>query len=76
MVEPKLTAKQWDLRFEEDLVKVWASEPDLYAFDPDRGPTYVIDTPPPYPSVSGHRRQSPCLHRSIPPRRIPCAARL
>jgi len=54
MVEPKLTAKQWDLRFEEDLVKVWASEPDLYAFDPDRGPTYVIDTPPPYPSGTWH----------------------
>src|SRR3989337_2799777 len=55
MVEPKLTAKQWDLRFEEDLVKVWASEPDLYAFDPDRGPTYVIDTPPPYPSGTWHQ---------------------
>src|SRR3990172_4658125 len=54
MLEPKLKAKQWDLKFEEDLLEQWAREPDLYACDPSRGPLYVIDTPPPYPSGEWH----------------------
>ena len=54
MPEPKLKAKQWDLKFEEDLLEQWAREPELYAYDPSRGPTYVIDTPPPYPSGEWH----------------------
>jgi len=54
MLEPKLKAKRWDLKFEEDLLEQWAREPELYAYDPSRGPTYVIDTPPPYPSGEWH----------------------
>ena len=54
MSEPKLTEKQWDLRFEKEVLEAWEREPGLYAYDPDRGPTYVIDTPPPYPSGGWH----------------------
>src|SRR3989304_4441816 len=61
MVEPKLTAKQWDLRFEEDLVKGWASEPDRHAFDPDRRPRHGLDTPPP------RRRGAPACGPHPPP---------
>src|SRR3989449_2690007 len=54
MPEPKLVAKQWDVKFEEEILKVWEREPDLYAYNPNRGPTYVIDTPPPYASGDWH----------------------
>ena len=54
MPEPRLKGKQWDLAFEREILDLWAKEPDLYAFNPDRGPTYVIDTPPPYPSGEWH----------------------
>ena len=54
MPDPKLAAKQWDVNFEEELLQVWEREPGLYAYNPDRGPTYVIDTPPPYPSGDWH----------------------
>ncbi len=54
MAEPKLKGKQWDLAVERELLATWAAEPALYAFNPDRGPTFVIDTPPPYPSGDWH----------------------
>ena len=54
MAEPKLKGKQWDLAVERELLAAWAAEPALYAFNPDRGPTFVIDTPPPYPSGDWH----------------------
>ena len=54
MPEPKLKAKQWDLKFEEEVLQQWSREPELYAYDPSRGPTYVIDTPPPYVSGDWH----------------------
>ena len=54
MAEPRLSEKQWDIRFEEELLKQWAQEPELFAFDPAKGPAYVIDTPPPYPSGEWH----------------------
>lgn len=54
MTEPRLGDKQWDIRFEEEVRRSWDGEPDLYAFDPTRGPTFVIDTPPPYPSGEWH----------------------
>src|SRR5437879_12353554 len=55
MGEPKLQEKTWEPAYEEDALKAWRSEPDLYRFAPERGqPTYVIDTPPPYPSGSWH----------------------
>ncbi len=54
MPEPRLKEKQWDIRFEEELLTQWEREPDLYAFEPAKGPTFVIDTPPPYPSGEWH----------------------
>src|SRR2546428_5593767 len=55
MGEPKLREKTWEPAYEEDVLKAWRAEPDLYRFSPDpRQPTYVIDTPPPYPSGSWH----------------------
>src|SRR3989454_3579705 len=54
MPEPKLAPKQWDPEFERELLRAWEGEPGLYAYAPDRGPTYVIDTPPPYPSGDWH----------------------
>src|SRR3989449_8218358 len=57
MGEPKLREKTWEPAYEEDVLKAWRAEPDLYRFFPEPGqPTYVIDTPPPYPSGSGHLR--------------------
>src|SRR5947199_220432 len=55
MGEPKLREKTWEPAYEEHVLKAWRAEPDLYRFAPERGrPTYVIDTPPPYPSGSWH----------------------
>src|SRR5439155_1175614 len=55
MGEPKLREKTWEPAYEEDALKAWRSEPDLYRFAPERGqPTFVIDTPPPYPSGFWH----------------------
>src|SRR2546427_1956119 len=55
MGEPKLREKKWEPAYEEDVLKAWRAEPDLYRFSPEPGqPTYVIDTPPPYPSGSWH----------------------
>lgn len=54
MPEPKLKDKQWEQRFEEDLLKLWREE-KRYAFNPaSKKPFYVIDTPPPYPSGQWH----------------------
>src|SRR5437867_8460520 len=53
MGEPKLREKTWEPAYEEDVLKAWRAEPDLYRVSPERGqPTYVIDTRPPYPSGS------------------------
>src|SRR2546422_11460314 len=53
MGEPKLREKTWEPAYEEDVLKAWRVEPDLYRFSPEpRQPTYVIDTPPPYSSGS------------------------
>jgi len=54
MPEPRLKEKQWDIQFEEEVLRLWEQEPELYAFDPGKGPVYVIDTPPPYPSGEWH----------------------
>src|SRR5713226_5704953 len=55
MGEPKLREKTWEPAYEEDVLKAWRADPDLYRFAPEPGqPTYVIDTPPPYPSGSWH----------------------
>src|SRR3989442_7615866 len=55
MGDPKLREKTWEPAYEEDVLKAWRAEPDLYRFSPDPGqPTFVIDTPPPYPSGSWH----------------------
>ncbi|HYY48063.1 MAG TPA: valine--tRNA ligase [Thermoplasmata archaeon] len=55
MGEPTLKEKAWEPSFEETVLAAWKAEPDLYAFAPSPGqPTYVIDTPPPYPSGSWH----------------------
>lgn len=53
MAEPRIRAKRWDPRREEELLDAW--KPDLYRFrkDTDR-PVFVIDTPPPYPSGVWH----------------------
>jgi valyl-tRNA synthetase len=55
MGEPTLKEKAWEPSFEEEILAAWKAEPDLHAFAPARGqPTYVIDTPPPYPSGTWH----------------------
>jgi valyl-tRNA synthetase len=55
VVVPKLREKAWDPKIEESLLTTWDGEPTLYRFAPQAGqPTYVIDTPPPYPSGSWH----------------------
>jgi len=55
MAEPKLAEKQWDIALEEQVIRAWEREPDLYAFDPTTGkPVFIIDTPPPYPSGTWH----------------------
>jgi len=54
MPEPKLAPNRWDPEFERELLRAWEGEPALYAYTPERGPTYVIDTPPPYPSGDWH----------------------
>jgi len=50
-MEPKIKEKVWDVRIEEELLKRWSEEKDIYEFKVDysRRP-FVIDTPPPYPS--------------------------
>ncbi|TET90604.1 MAG: valine--tRNA ligase [Methanomassiliicoccales archaeon] len=54
MGEPKLKEKRWDTAFEEELLKQWEEEnPYLFNMDTER-PTFVIDTPPPYPSGTWH----------------------
>ena len=55
MAEPKLRETTWDPKLEESLLGTWAKEPELYRLAPQKDqPTYVIDTPPPYPSGSWH----------------------
>src|SRR3989337_1253620 len=63
MPEPKRKEKQGDVRFEEEVLRAWDAEPGLYAYDPAKGPTYVIDTPPPYPSGEPHPGQ--VIHYSL-----------
>src|SRR3990170_2501535 len=58
MPEPRLREKQWDLRFEEEILAQWEREPELYAFDAAKGPAFVVDTPPPYPSGELHPGQT------------------
>src|SRR2546426_12578747 len=56
MGEPKLREKTWEPAYEEDVLKAWRAEPDLYRVSPEPGqPTYGIDTPPPHPSGSVDR---------------------
>jgi valyl-tRNA synthetase len=55
MGDPRLVEKTWDARIELDVLSAWKAEPDLYRFAADPGrPTFIIDTPPPYPSGSWH----------------------
>jgi len=51
--KPKLIEKAWDIKKEEELLKIWESE-DIYSFKLDKRPLFVIDTPPPYASGSWH----------------------
>src|SRR2546425_4743321 len=78
MGEPKLREKKWEPAYEEDVLKAWRAEPDLYRVSPEpRQPTHVIDTPPPYPSGSGHRgaRHADAMIDMIrPPHRQPRGA--
>src|SRR5256884_251868 len=55
MGDPPLREKAWEPSFEEGVLAMWKAEPDLSRFAPARGQSsYVIDTPPPYPSGSWH----------------------
>lgn len=55
MGEPTLKEKAWEVSFEDQILAVWKTDPDLYRFSPGKGqPVYVIDTPPPYPSGTWH----------------------
>ncbi len=54
--KPRITEKRWDIRREEELLKIWDEE-QLYKFrfDPsDKREIIAIDTPPPYPSGRWH----------------------
>ncbi len=48
-MEPKIKAKRWNPSIEDILLKKWRDE-QLYRFDINNPNTFVIDTPPPYPS--------------------------
>jgi len=50
---PKLREKNWDIKREEELIKIWESE-DVLSFRLDDRPLFVIDTPPPYASGTWH----------------------
>src|SRR6184192_3361855 len=65
MGEPKLREKTWEPAYEEDVLKSWRAEPDLYRFAPERGqPTYVIDTPAVSERLMARRRRDGvCDHR-------------
>lgn len=52
--EPKLKAKRWDPKLEEELIKIWEEE-GIYRFNIDTTkPVFSIDTPPPYASGTPH----------------------
>ena len=48
-MEPKIKEKAWDPNIEQNILKRWEEE-RLYKFDVNAGKSFVIDTPPPYPS--------------------------
>lgn len=49
-MEPRIAIKAWDPSLEKDIMKKWEDE-DTYNFSiKTRGQSFVIDTPPPYPS--------------------------
>ena len=51
-MEPRIAIKAWDPSLEKDILKKWDDE-DTYNFSiKTRGQSFVIDTPPPYPSGS------------------------
>lgn len=50
---PKLKEKNWDIKKEEDLIRIWETE-DILSFELDDRPLFVIDTPPPYASGTWH----------------------
>ncbi|TDA30977.1 MAG: hypothetical protein DSO03_05765, partial [Hadesarchaea archaeon] len=48
-------SKEYDPRRVEEKWQKWWEEKGIYRFDPQsKAPTYVIDTPPPYPSGEFH----------------------
>lgn len=52
--KPKIVEKRWDVRREEELLKLWEAE-GIYKFNRDSGkPIFSIDTPPPYASGKWH----------------------
>ncbi|RMF29490.1 MAG: valine--tRNA ligase, partial [Candidatus Nitrosothermus koennekii] len=48
-MEPKIKEKRWNPSIEPTVLKKWKDE-QLYKFDINNPNTFVIDTPPPYPS--------------------------
>jgi valyl-tRNA synthetase len=52
--EPRIKEKRWKIDFEEEMIKKWEGE-DWWKFNPNSDkPSFVIDTPPPYPAPVWH----------------------
>ncbi len=53
-MKPRIEEKFWKPELEQEILEKWKEE-NLLVFDPDtQKPTFVIDTPPPYPSGVWH----------------------
>ena len=48
-MEPKIQSTSWNPEIEKAILKKW-EEQDVYRFAINDNPSFVIDTPPPYPS--------------------------
>lgn len=48
-MEPKIQSKAWNHEIESAILKKWQDD-NMYRFEINDGPAFVIDTPPPYPS--------------------------
>ena len=48
-MEPKIQSTSWNPEIEKAILKKWEDQ-DIYRFEINEKPSFVIDTPPPYPS--------------------------
>jgi valyl-tRNA synthetase len=69
-MEPKIQSTSWNPEIEKAILKRW-EEQDIYRFEINEKPAFVIDTPPPYPSgrpwhigAAGHYAQIDMIART------------